>query len=59
MAKFQMIDSVNPHTIAEVYAEVDINSFRKDQNWYEITEEEVIKPQKVAKQPKVDKDTLA
>lgn len=60
MAKFQMLDSVNPLTIAEVFADVDINSFRNDRNWYEIIEEEeVVKPKKVVKQPKVDKDELA
>jgi hypothetical protein len=58
MAKFQMIDSTNPLTIAEVYADVDVNSFRNDKNWYEIVEEEemVAKPVKVNKQLKTDKD---
>ena len=55
MAKFQMLDSVNPLTIAEVFADVDINSFRNDRNWYEIIEE-VQKPVKAPKQPKVTKD---
>lgn len=49
MAKFQMIDSENPHTIAEVYADVDIESFRRDANWYEIVDEE---PAKKAGRPK-------
>ena len=40
MARFQMINSENPLTIADVSSDVDINSFRKDQNWYEIIEEE-------------------
>lgn len=52
MAKFQMVGSENPNTIADVTSEVDIDSFRKDQNWYEVIEE-VQKPVKVAKQPKV------
>lgn len=57
MAKFQMVDSTNPLTIAEVFADVDVNSFRKDKNWYEIVEEEVItKPAKAVKQTKTDKD---
>lgn len=57
MAKFQMIGSDNPNTIADVSAEVDIDSFRKDQNWYEITETEVKKPSKATKQSKIiDKD---
>lgn len=49
MAKFQMIDSTNPHTIAEVFAEVDIDSFRRDANWYEIIEDE---PKKVGRPKK-------
>lgn len=53
MAKFQMVDSTNPLTIAEVTAEVDIESFRKDSNWYELTEAVAPKPVKAAKQPKV------
>lgn len=59
MAKFQMVDSTNPYTIAEVFADVDVESFRKDKNWYEIVEEEVTKPRSnkvVVKQTKVDKD---
>lgn len=40
MAKFQMVDSTNPLTIADVSAPVDIESFRRDQNWYEIIEEQ-------------------
>ena len=56
MAKFQMVDSTNPLTIADVSAPVDIESFRRDQNWYEIVEEEVKKPVKAVKQPKLDKD---
>ena len=40
MAKFQMVGSENPNTIANVISEVDIESFRKDQNWYEIKEKE-------------------
>jgi hypothetical protein len=57
MAKFQMIDSTNPLTIAEVYADVDVNSFRKDKNWYEIEEEVVVtKPVKAVKQTETDKE---
>ena len=56
MAKFQMVDSTNPLTIADVSAPVDIESFRRDQNWYEIVEEEVKKPVKAVKQSKLDKD---
>lgn len=52
MAKFQMVGSTNPNTIADVSSVVDIDSFRRDQNWYEIVEEEVKKPAKAAKQPK-------
>lgn len=58
MAKFQMVDSTNPLTIAEVFADVDVESFRKDKNWYEIVEEAPEKPLKVTKQTKVNnKDT--
>ena len=55
MAKFQMVGSENPNTIAEVTALVDIESFRKDQNWYELPEEqeEVKKTAKAVKQTKV------
>jgi hypothetical protein len=56
MAKFQMVGSTNPNTIADVSAVVDIESFRKDSNWYEVIEEEVKKPVKVVKQVKLDKD---
>ena len=56
MAKFQMVDSTSPYTIADVSSVVDIDSFRRDQNWYEIVEEEVKKPVKAVKQPKLDKD---
>ena len=57
MAKFQMVGSENPNTIADVSSVVDIDSFRRDQNWYEIVEEEEVKkPVKAVKQPKLDKD---
>ncbi len=56
MAKFQMVGSENPNTIAVVTAVVDIESFRKDSNWYEVIEEEVKKPVKAIKQVKLDKD---
>lgn len=55
MAKFQMVGSENPNTIADVTAEVDIDSFRKDSNWYEVAEE-AQKPAKAPKQPKVTKE---
>ena len=57
MAKFQMVDSTNPNTIADVASVVDIDSFRKDSNWYEIIDEEVVnKSTKVIKQSKIIKD---
>lgn len=56
MAKFQMVGSENPNTIAEVFSVVDIDSFRKDQNWYEIVKNEEIKTIKVAKQTKATKE---
>jgi len=47
--RFQMKHSTRPQTIAEVYREVDINSFRSNPEWYEIieqpnTEEQSSKP---------------
>ena len=38
MAKFQMVGSENPNTIAHVSADVDVEAFRKDPGWYEIKE---------------------
>lgn len=40
--RFQMKHSTRPQTIAEVYREVDINSFRSNPEWYEIIEQPVI-----------------
>lgn len=39
--RFQMKHSTRPQTIAEVYRDVDINSFRSNPEWYEIIEEPV------------------
>lgn len=39
MARFQMKTSNRPQTIAEVKSTVDIDSFRNNPEWYEITEE--------------------
>lgn len=41
MVRFQMKTSNRPQTIAEVKSAVDINSFRSNPEWYEITEEKV------------------
>lgn len=41
--RFQMKHSNRPQTIAEVYREVDINSFRSNPEWYEILEQPLIK----------------
>jgi hypothetical protein len=59
MVKFQMMGSTNPNTIANVTAEVDIDSFRKDSNWYELTNEVPAekKTVKAVKHPKPNKDT--
>lgn len=38
-----MKHSNRPQTIAEVYREVDINSFRSNPEWYEILEQPIIK----------------
>ena len=40
MAKFQMINSKTPNTIAEVLAEGDIDGFRQNPEWYELMVEE-------------------
>ena len=51
--RFQMKTSNRPQTIAEVYREVDINSFRSNPEWYEIVEtKEVTEPIKKAGRPK-------
>lgn len=44
--RFQMKHSNRPQTIAEVYREVDINSFRSNPEWYEILEQPLIKDTK-------------
>ena len=38
--RFQMKNSTRPQTIAEVFREVDIQSFRSNPEWYEIIEEQ-------------------
>ena len=48
MAKFQMINSTNPNTIAVVLAEGDISGFRQNPEWYEMTEQNEIKEAKEA-----------
>lgn len=40
--RFQMKHSTRPQTIAEVYRDVDINSFRSNPEWYEIIEEQPV-----------------
>lgn len=39
--RFQMKNSTRPQTIAEVFREVDIQSFRSNPEWYEIKEQPV------------------
>lgn len=39
--RFQMVGSESPNTIAVVKNEVDINAFRQDPGWYEVTPEPV------------------
>lgn len=39
--RFQMKNSTRPQTIAEVFRDVDIQSFRSNPEWYEIIEEPV------------------
>lgn len=48
MVRFQMKTSNRPQTIAEVKSAVDINSFRNNPEWYEITEEKVETPRLVS-----------
>lgn len=40
--RFQMKHSTRPQTIAEVFREIDIQSFRSNPEWYEIVEQPVI-----------------
>lgn len=40
--RFQMKNSTRPQTIAEVFREIDIQSFRSNPEWYEIVEQPVI-----------------
>lgn len=40
MVRFQMKHSTRPQTIAEVKSAVDIQSFRSNPEWYEITAED-------------------
>lgn len=36
--RFQMKNSTRPQTIAEVFRDIDIQSFRSNPEWYEIKE---------------------
>lgn len=56
--RFQMKHSTRPQTIAEVYREVDIKSFRENPEWYEIKEEEEahVEPNRVIRRTKVKKE---
>ena len=53
MAKFQMINSTNPNTIAIVLAEGDISGFRQNPEWYEMTEQSEIKAEEEVKPTQV------
>lgn len=55
MVRFQMKTSNRPQTIAVVKSEVDINSFRLNPEWYEITEEPTPKVSEPVKQPRASK----
>lgn len=59
MVRFQMKHSTRPQTIAEVKSVVDIQSFRSNPEWYEITAEDekpktvsTVKPVKKIKETK-------
>lgn len=54
--RFQMKHSTRPQTIAEVYREVDIKSFRENPEWYEILEQPQNEPTKVMRKTKVKKE---
>lgn len=56
MVRFQMKHSTRPQTIAEVKSAVDIQSFRSNPEWYEITTESQEQPNKVVKQVKKTKE---
>lgn len=59
MVRFQMKHSTRPQTIAEVTSKVDIESFRSNPEWYEITVEsekpEIVQPVKQTKKTKEPK----
>lgn len=54
--RFQMKHSTRPQTIAEVYREVDIKSFRENPEWYEIKEEAQSESNKVIRRTKIKKE---
>jgi hypothetical protein len=56
--RFQMVGSDNPYTIAEVFHEHDVNSFRNDPGWYELPPvvESEVKTVKATKQVKSSKE---
>ena len=58
MVRFQMKTSNRPQTIAEVKSAVDINSFRNNPEWYELTEATDVEQQatKLVKQVKKTKE---
>jgi hypothetical protein len=53
-----MVGSDNPYTIAEVFHEHDVNSFRNDPGWYELPPvvESEVKTVKATKQVKSSKE---
>lgn len=58
--KFQMVGSSNENTIAVVKNEVDADSFRKDQGWYEVFDAPVKNIKEAASEPEDDmsKETI-
>lgn len=54
--RFQMKHSTRPQTIAEVYREIDIKSFRENPEWYEIKDQTQPEPTKVIRKTKVKKE---
>lgn len=55
--RFQMVGSESPNTIAVVKNEVDINAFRKDPGWYEVTPDKTPEPVKPVAKKTAKKET--
>lgn len=56
MAKFQMINSTNPNTIAEVLSVSDIEGFRQNPEWVEMQETDTPAVKTTVKKPNLGKE---